>query len=154
MTTDPLRNAVFIVTGTNLTAEQKDRPLAYFLKQQVDRYGGTDPTRCGVVISDLWYMSATELHKYPVISVGGPGVNSLSHELWNELPVALAIDNVLLLQMDITLHDLRASVWGMDHDMTREAVQTFIQKSYLRHFLEGAWGETLEPDEQENSNLA
>lgn len=152
MSVDPLRNAIFLVTGTNLTAEQKDRPLAYFLKQQIDRYGGSDPSRCGVVVSDLWYVKTPEVQDYAVISVGGPGVNSLSQKLWNDLPVALAIDNVLLVQMDMSLQDLRASIWGMDHEMTREAVQTFFQKAYLRRFLEGVWGETLEADELENSS--
>jgi len=32
----------------------------------------------------------------------------------------------------------------MDHETTREAVQTFYAKGYLKRMLEAAWGETLE----------
>jgi hypothetical protein len=147
MTDEALRNVIFVVTGSNLVAEQKDRPLAYFLKTQIDRYGGADPSRCGVVVGDHWYMSTREVQECPTISVGGPGVNTLSQHFWHRLPVALAVDNVFVIQADIAGQDLRASVWGMNHETTREAVQTFQQKGYLRHFLEAAWGETLEEPE-------
>jgi hypothetical protein len=144
---DGLRNAIFLVTGSNLTAEQKDRPLAYAIKRHIDRYGGPEETKCGIVVSDLWYTNTDDVGDYPVISVGGPGVNALSQRFWNHVPVALAVDNVFMIQMDVTLDDLRAAVWGMDHQTTREAVQTFFLKGYLRRFLEAAWGETLEPIE-------
>lgn len=144
-----LRNAVFLVTGSGLVAEQKDRPLAYMLKTRIDRYGGAEPTKCGVVVSDLWYTATEDVKEYPVISVGGPGVNALSQRFWRRLPIALAVDNVFVIQMDVSLEDLRASVWGMDHETTREAVQTFYEKGYLRRFLEGAWGEELEAFEKE-----
>jgi len=144
MAPDPLRNVVFVVTGSNLTAEQKDRPLAYFLKTQIDRYGGEDESKCAVVVSDLWYAATAEARKRATISVGGPGVNNLSRELWPSLPTALAVDNVFAIQMDVSMSDLRASIWGMDHETTKEAVQTFFEKGYLRRFLEAVWGEELE----------
>jgi len=149
MADDPLGKAIFLVTGSNLTAEQKDRPLAYFLKSRIDRYGGPDPAKCGIVVSDLWYLGEEGIDDCPVVSVGGPGVNSLSQHLWREVPVALAVDNVLMIQLDVTFEDMRASVWGMDHDSTREAVETFYAKGYLRRFLEAAWSETLEPLEKQ-----
>jgi len=144
-----MRNAIFVVTGSNLTAEQKDRPLAYFLKSHIDRYGGPDQSKCAVVVSDLWYFKTEEVHKYPTISVGAPGVNTLSRHLWSALPMAMAVDNVFAIQLDVSFKDLRVSIWGMDHETTKEAVQTFFEKGYLRHFLEAAWGEELEPLEQQ-----
>ena len=144
-----LKSAIFLVTGSNLTAEQKDRPLAYRLKTQIDRYGGADAARCGVVVSDRWFMETAEVQESPVIAVGGPGVNNLSQHFWHRLPIALAVDNVFIIQTDVTCEDLRASVWGMDHGTTREAVETFFLKGYLRRFLEAAWGETLEAFEKE-----
>jgi hypothetical protein len=143
-----MRNAIFVVSGSNLIAEQKDRPLAYFLKSHIDRYGGSDPTRCGIVVSDLWYMATKDIQDCPVISVGGPGVNTLSQHFWHRLPVALAVDNVLIIQADVSFDDLRASVWGTNHETTREAIQTFYEKGYLRQFLEAAWGENLEEHEK------
>lgn len=151
MAIDPLRNAIFLVTGSNLTAEQKDRPLAYFLKTQVDRYGGDEPSKCGIVVSDLWYMDSEEVRSSPVISVGGPGVNLLSQHFRHRVPIALAVDNVLVIQLDVEFDDMRSAVWGLDHDSTREAVQTFYEKGYLRRFLEAAWGETLKELEKEKA---
>jgi hypothetical protein len=144
MPTDPLEHAVFLVTGSNLVAEQKDRPLAYFLKAQVDRYGGDDPGRRGIVVGDLWYEANEVMHNYPTIAVGGPAVNAVSRRYWHRLPVALAVDNVFVIQADVTGGDLRASVWGMDHETTREAVQTFYEKGHLRKFLESAWNQPLD----------
>ncbi len=149
MSDEQLKSAIFLVTGSNVTAEQKDRPLAYHLKAQIDRYGGADAARCGVVVSDRWYMETPEVQESPVISVGGPGVNNLSQHLWHRLPIALAVDNVFVIQADVAGEDLRASVWGMDHATTREAVETFFLKGYLRRFLEAAWGESLEAFEKE-----
>jgi len=151
MTTDPLRNAIFLVTGSDLVAEQKDRPLAYFLKTHVDRYGGQEKSRCGIVVSDLWYLANDSVKTYPTISVGGPAVNNLSRQYWHRLPVALAVDNVFVIQEDVTGEDLRAAVWGMDFETTREAVQTFYQKGYLRILLEAAWGGPLQEHEQEGN---
>jgi hypothetical protein len=144
---DALANVIFIVTGSNLTAEQKDRPLAYFLKTHIDRYGGEDPTRCGLVVSDHWYMNTKEVQDCATISVGGPAVNALSQHFWHRLPMALAVDNVFVIQADMTFEDLRASIWGMSHETTREAIQTFHLKGYLRRFLEAAWGEAIEEPE-------
>jgi len=154
MAQDPLEKAIFLVTGSNLTAEQKDRPLAYFLKSHIDRYGGADAAKCGIVVSDLWYLEEDGIDDCPVISVGGPGVNSLSQHFWRQLPIGLAVDNVLVIQLDITFEDLRASIWGMDHESTREAIQTFYEKGYLRRFLEAAWDETLEELETESQEQA
>ncbi len=149
MPNDPLRSAIFLVTGSDLVAEQKDRPLAYFLKTHVDRYGGQEKSRCGIVVSDLWYLANEQVQSYPTISVGGPAVNNLSRQYWHRLPVALAVDNVFVIQEDVTGEDLRAAVWGMDFETTREAVQTFYQKGYLRILLEAAWGEPLQEHDQE-----
>ena len=71
MANGALRNAIFIVTGSNLTAEQKDRPLAYYLKTHIDHYGGDDQSKCGIVVSDPWYAGDAQAKKQPTISIGG-----------------------------------------------------------------------------------
>jgi hypothetical protein len=76
---------VLIVTGSTLRAEELDRPLAYYLKQQVERLvairtaGGDDnePTQV-LVVADFRWMSDEPLQQMPTISVGGPGVNALA----------------------------------------------------------------------------
>ena len=82
-------------------------------------------------------MNNEELQNRPVIAVGGPGVNLLAANLVEELPTAVAIENVLVVQMDLELKDLRCSVWGMDHLSTVRAVETFLVKGYLEMFVKG-----------------
>lgn len=128
-------HTLLIVVGACLRAEKMDRPLAYRMRDQATRrmYGvaGFD---C-VVFSDVWYLNSDELRERPVISIGGPGVNHLSGYLLDRLPTALMVEHVLQIQMDVTLQDRRCAVWGMDHEATVEAVDTFIEKGHLDRFL-------------------
>jgi hypothetical protein len=130
-------NTVFVVTGASLRAESMDRPLAYRVKAAIDEHiddDGLDDWEC-VVISDVWYLNHDRFAGLPTISIGGPGVNALSAYLYERLPSTLAIDNVLIIQMDLTFEDKRCAVWGMDNEATVEAVDTFLEKGYLDRFL-------------------
>jgi hypothetical protein len=100
------------------------------------RLGAESPWK-PLVITDVLYLNDKSLARQPVISVGGPGVNHLSALLFQELPSVITIDNVLIIQMDIELADLRCSLWGMDHEQTVEAVNLFLSRGYLDRFLEG-----------------
>lgn len=114
-----------------------DRPLAYRIKAAVNERtanGDWQDWQCAV-ISDIWYLNHDRFNHLPTISVGGPGVNALSAHLYERLPSALAIDNVLVIQIDLTFEDRRCAVWGMDHDATVEAVETFLDRGYLDRFL-------------------
>jgi hypothetical protein len=112
-----------------------DRPLAYRVRDQAMRkMRGVVEFDC-VVFSDVWYLNCDELRERPVISIGGPGVNHLSGYLMDRLPVALMVEHVFQIQMDVTLQDRRCAVWGMDHETTVEAVDTFIEKGHLDRFL-------------------
>lgn len=88
-----------------------------------------------VVLNDLWYLAADALHSIPVISVGGPGVNALSAYLYNKLPKVMVIENQLLIQMDLHMADIRAAVWGIDHQTTVQALELFQSRGYLERFL-------------------
>ena len=128
-------HTLFVVAGACLKGERMDRPLAYKVRDEALRrkYGVAD-FEC-VVLSDVWYLNSKELHKRPVISVGGPGVNHLSGFLYDQLPTALMIEHVLQIQMDVSLKDHRCAVWGMDHEATVEAVDTFLDKGHFDRFL-------------------
>src|SRR3954447_8045376 len=84
---------LLIVTGRILRAEELDRPLAYYLKQQVElaseRLGLAFKT---LVVSDLGWMNNEPLQVAPTISVGGPGVNVLAQTWLDEVPFSLAIE--------------------------------------------------------------
>ena len=127
---------LLIVTGSRLRAEQADRPLAYRLKTAIEthlRNQDLDPVV--VVLNDLWYLAADALHSIPVISVGGPGVNAVSAYLYKKLPKVMVVDNQLLIQMDLHLADLRATVWGTNHETTVQALELFQSRGYLERFL-------------------
>lgn len=128
-------HTLLIVTGACLRAEKMDRPLAYRVREEaVRRMYGVAGFAC-LVISDVWYLNCKELHHFPVISIGGPGVNNLSGYLFDQLPTALMVEHVLQIQMDVALKDHRCTVWGMDHETTVEAVETFLEKGHLARFL-------------------
>lgn len=136
-----LDNLILVVTGSTLRAEEKDRPLANALADEIRKRLPADTLWRCLVISDLHYINNEELHECPLVCLGGPGVNHLAAILFRELPPALAVDRVLLIQMDVQMKDLRTCLWGMDHDTTVEAVQTFIEKGYLERFLVAALAE-------------
>ncbi len=137
MAEESAENMILVVTGASLRAEAMDRPLAYQVKAAIDEnLREAEPWQC-TVISDIWYLNNDVFSGQPTISVGGPGVNALSSFFYERLPTLLAVENVLLIQMDLGGDARRCAVWGMDHEMTVEAVDTFLQKGYLQQFLRG-----------------
>jgi hypothetical protein len=140
---------IAIVTGIQLRAELGDRPLAYHVEREVrefldahlpERQPGELPQLAPVVVSDVFYLNNDALQSRPTIAIGGPGMNALTATLVEELPTALAIDETLVIQMnlDAGAEDAhRCAVWGMTHLDTVRAVETFIAKGYLATFLNG-----------------
>ena len=143
-------NMLLIVTGAHLRAEIADRPLAYDLQDQILQWlddhadlitGDIMP----VVCSDIWFINQQQLHSRPTISIGGPGVNGLSSYLTQRLTPALIQDGSKIIQLDPDFVDLRACIWGTDHDLTIEALDTFIDR-YLNEFLKAVLTQ-VEPHE-------
>jgi hypothetical protein len=142
---DPDR-LLWIVTGVQLKAELGDRPLAYRIERAIkDQLGtlldepgdGEQPLLAPVVVSDVYYLNSDDAQQGPTISVGGPGVNAVSASLAEELPTPVAIENTLVVQMDLDVDDVRCCIWGMNHLDTVRAVDTFIAKGYLATFVKG-----------------
>lgn len=151
---------IWIVTGVQLAAELGDRPLAYRIEQEArailtslhtpDLDQPTDqpiadaperPPLTPVVISDVYYLNNTTIQHRPTISIGGPGVNSLTALLTSEVPTVVVIENALVIQMDMNFKDRRCAIWGMDHLETVRAVDWFISRRYLRSFIEAAYAD-------------
>jgi hypothetical protein len=137
---------IAIVTGIQLKAELGDRPLAYRIEQVVREQlaaafpkpePGELPRLAPVVVSDVFYLNNEAIQTRPTISIGGPGMNALSAMLVDQVPHALAIENTLIVQMDVEVNDMRCAVWGMNHLDTVRAVETFIAKGYLKTFVRG-----------------
>ena len=154
---DPER-LIWIVTGVQLKAELGDRPLAYRIEQEIrsrlatllpSAEPGEPPRLAPVVVSDVYYLNNDEAQKAPTISIGGPGMNALSASLVEQLPTPVAIENTLVVQMDLEMNDHRCAVWGMNHLDTVRAVDTFIAKGYLDTFITGVV-ERLDAEEEED----
>jgi len=133
---------ILIVTGSALRAEEVDRPLAYYLKQQLESalMDRDEPTPVRVV-ADFRWIHDEPLQALPTISLGGPGVNALSHRWLEEVPLVLAVDEEYYLQLSPDADPPIASIWGMNNAHTQLAVAVFVQRHlpiYLdavaRHF--------------------
>jgi len=154
MPPEPSARLILIVTGSTLRAEELDRPLAYYLKQEVERLIAlrTDDAPIHVlVVADFRWMSDEPLQEIPTISVGGPGVNALAHRWFEDMPFSLAVDELYYIQMDPELVEPRASIWGMDNPTTQIAVALFVER-FLSRFLDRAAESPLTPDDDESED--
>ncbi len=128
---------VLIVVGAHLRAEMADRPLAYQLRDYIEEWVGKHAAQLTVpivpaVCTDVLHVNHESLQKRPTISLGGPGVNALSAFYAQRIEQAMVRDNQMVIQLDPEYVDLRACVWGMDHDLTSRALELFIE-----HYLDG-----------------
>jgi hypothetical protein len=138
MADDSPPRLLLIVTGSTLRAEELDRPLAYYLRQQIEQASARlDLAFRPVVVADIRWINDDKFQGVPTISVGGPGVNELAHHWFEELPFSLAVDERYCIQMDPDLSEPRASIWGMDNASTQIAVSVFVDR-FLPRFLEHA----------------
>ncbi len=140
---DESSRLLLIVTGSTPRAEDVDRPLAYYLKREIERLAETldppaDPPFKVIVLADFRWLNDEPLQNLPTVSVGGPGVNALAGQ-WveQELEFSLAVESQYFIQMDPDLETLRASIWGMDNPSTQIAVSVFL-KRFLPRFLRRA----------------
>jgi hypothetical protein len=135
-------NLVMIVVGAHLRAEVADRPLAYQLCDDVGNWivehiDSLPEPPVPVVCSDIWYVNHTSLQSRPTISIGGPGVNALSAYYSDKIDAALVEENRIIIQLDPEFVELRACVWGMDHELTVQALSLF-RSQYLDGFMRAA----------------
>jgi hypothetical protein len=158
MSVEPSARLILIVVGSTLRAEELDRPLAYYLKQQVERQltrrlaEGLDETPARVlVIADFRWMNDKPLQALPTVSIGGPGVNAVAHLWFEELPFSLAVDGQFCIQMDPELVEARASVWGMDNPTTQVAASIFVER-FLNRFLDRAASAPIELESEPDSD--
>jgi hypothetical protein len=130
---------VVLVTGSSMTAEERDRPLAYRLKAEIDRRGSGHAYRRAVVVADLWYQQNRIFQLNPTIAIGGPGANAVSHDFSEALPTVYSRDERVFLQADFEAEVKRASLWGADASGTAAAVDVFMTEGYLDNLLGRIW---------------
>ena len=132
-----LSSTVLIVIGHGLLPEEEDRLLAYELKQAVNARTGGGEGRAAVVVTDVWLMNSDLGDFFPAITVGGPGVNEFTAQIYEELPIAFTRDQHVFVQ--VAAEGKRAALWGMDRAGTREAVDVFVNEGSLERFLDLVW---------------
>ena len=130
---------VVLVTGASLTAEERDRPIAYRLKAEIDQRGIGHAYRRAVVVADLWYLQNRIFHLNPTIAIGGPGANGVSHEFSEELPTVYSRDERVFVQADFEGELKRAALWGVDASATSSAVEAFMSQGFLDDLLSRIW---------------
>ncbi len=130
---------VVLVTGSSLTAEERDRPLAYRLKAEIDRRGAGHAYRRAVVVADIWYQQNRIFQLNPTIAIGGPGANGVSHDFTETLPTVYAREERVFVQADFEAEAKRASLWGIDASCTAAAVDVFMTQGYLDNLLSLIW---------------
>ena len=130
---------VVLVTGSSLTAEERDRPLAYRLKAEIDRRGSGHAYRRAVVVADLWYQQNRIFQLNPTIAIGGPGANGVSRDFSEILPTVYSQDDRVFMQADFEAEAKRASLWGVDASCTAAAVDVFMTQGHLDDLLSRIW---------------
>src|SRR5262245_25766703 len=89
MAVEPPAKMLLIGTGSTLRAEDVDRPLAYYLKQQIEQRAAENPTSSPpfrvLVVADFRWINDEPLQALPTLSIGGPGVNALSRRWLEEV---------------------------------------------------------------------
>jgi len=142
-------NAVMIVVGSHLRAEERDRPLAGGLKARIEHWREMHADQMDVpltplICTDLWYLNHADLQRRPTICIGGPGVNALQAINANQSeeqasdeqerpPEALEPRVTIMIDPDFT--HLRVGIWGTDTELTEKGIQLFEERyldSYLR----------------------
>ena len=130
---------VVLVTGTAGTAGERDRPLAFSLRDAIDARGNGHPYRRAVVTADTDYLDRPALHANPTIAIGGPGVNAVAQQFAAGLPMVWQEEERVFVQADFDAEPKRVTLWGMDASATASAVDTFINHGFLDLLLERIW---------------
>jgi hypothetical protein len=130
---------VVLVTGTALTAEERDRPTAYALKAEIDRRGDGHTYRRAVVVGDIWYLENRIFHLNPTIAIGGPGANAVTSEFAQGLPTLVNLEDRIFVQADFDAELKRANLWGVDAAATAQAVEMFVKQGLLDDLLQRIW---------------
>lgn len=142
-------NAVMIVVGSHLRAEERDRTLAYGLRARIEHWREMHAEQLDVpltplVCTDLWYLNHADLQRRPTICLGGPGVNALqainanqsadeASEQGEERPPE-ALEPRVTIMIDPDYTHLRVGIWGTDTELTEKGIQLFEER-YLDDYL-------------------
>jgi hypothetical protein len=143
---DDSQRSILLVVGAHPRAEAADRPAAYRLRERIEQWlvdsrerldGGEHTGLAPVVLTDLWYVNAVELHTRPAVCLGPPELNAATAWLAVRLPTALMVEERLRIHLDPELIELKVCLWGAGPNGTAAAADVFCER-YLTEFLRAA----------------
>jgi hypothetical protein len=130
---------IVLVAGSSHAAAERDRPLAYLLKSEIDRRGAGLTYRRAVVVADGWYLENRIFHPNPTIAIGGPGANGVAQEFSGMLPTIYNRNEEVFVQADFEGDPKRAALWGVNAAATAAAVEVFMTQGFLDDLLGRIW---------------
>ena len=92
-----------------------------------------------MVVGDVWYLENRIFHLNPTIAIGGPGVNHLSEQLLQTVPLVWAQDQRIYVHADFESEIKRACLWGTDAAGTAGAIEYFVTQGMLEDLLRRIW---------------
>lgn len=133
-----VNDTILIVVGSELTPEEKDRPLAYTLKRIIDERGSNAYQRC-IVVSDRWYLDNELFQVCPTLIIGGPGVNAAAAHFCEKIPLVWNDNQESFLQVSISDTIAKALIWGVSQSTTEQSMTMFLENGHLEDFLNEVW---------------
>jgi hypothetical protein len=124
-----MKSCVFIIVGAWEGSELFDRLVAYEIAKELENRGIDS-----LVMTDKYWWEARDKHGYeksPIISIGGPIVNSLSNHIAEKLKIDKYSTGIGVLEIE---GQLVGYLWGVDAMGTLEAGKRFIE-SKLDEFV-------------------
>lgn len=138
---------ILIVVGSDPRAEERDRPLAYRLKEAIDSRGSPERLKKATVVGDLWFLQNKVYEACPTIAVGGAGVNRVTALWMTKLPAAVSSGKMAFIQLDKAQAERRVLIWGVNHAATGAAVDSFIAE-HLDSYLDSVWKRKREIEDE------
>jgi hypothetical protein len=109
-----LEETIVVVTGSTATALERDRPLATWLRAEIDRRADGQAYRRAVVTDDESYFRSEVLQRQTTIAIGGPGVNAVTQHFFSMLSTVYAEEERVWVQANFDGEQKRVGVWGVD----------------------------------------
>jgi hypothetical protein len=134
-----LEETVVVVTGSTRSALERDRPLAEWLRDEIDRRGDGQPYRRAVITDDENYFRSDLLQRQPTIAIGGPGVNAVTQHFFALLTTVYSEEERVWVQAGFDGDRKRAGLWGVDAAATSAAVDAFVVHGHLDELLRKIW---------------
>jgi hypothetical protein len=134
-----LEETIVVVTGSTATALERDRPLAIWLRDEIDRRADGQTYRRAVLTDDESYFRSDVLQRQTTIAIGGPGVNAVTQHFFSLLATVHAEEERVWVQANFDGEPKRAGLWGIDAAATSAAVDAFVVHGHLDELLKRVW---------------